>query len=661
MFYGIYFLEHLNLESIKIEKMKKLMFVLLIVGVALGFVIESESKTGGIKGKIMDSSTLEAVPFAKIELKDINQNLIRTVSSDFDGKFSFENVSPGVYNLVTHHVEFKTTIIKEVKVEAEKITFIDIKLGEQEELQELEEVEIRTFNQPLINKDGGAVQSIHREDISQMPIRGMHKVAASRNHIDYNGQQQESYTAIEENGFKEVSTSPLSTFSIDVDAASYSNVRRHLKQGNLPPKDAVRVEEFINYFSYDYPNPKGEDPFSITTEFSENPWNPRTKLVHIGLQGQRIETDNLPNSNLVFLIDVSGSMQQHNRLPLVKKSLTMLVDNLNPEDRVAIVVYSGAAGEVLPSTPASDKAAILEAINRLEAGGSTAGGAGIKLAYQVAARNLVKEGNNRVIICTDGDFNVGQTSDGEMHRLIEKERESGVFLTCLGYGMGNYKDSKLETLADKGNGNYAYIDDLMEAKKVLVNEMGATLVTIAKDVKLQIEFNPNIVKTYRLVGYENRLLNNEDFNDDKKDAGELGAGHSVTAIYEVELANDSRGDAMVDPLKYQELVASDNRSEVLTVKFRYKAPNGVKSKLISEVVRVGDFKKKASEDFNWSASVAMFAMHLRDSEYLKDVDLNKIKKLAQSSIGKDVRGYRSEFMQILALTERLKDRAMGEK
>jgi Ca-activated chloride channel family protein len=334
-----------------------------------------------------------------------------------------------------------------------------------------------------------------------------------------------------------------------------------------------------------------------------------------------------------------------------------LVDNLNPEDRVAIVVYAGAAGEVLPSTPAANKATIIDAINQLEAGGSTAGGAGIKLAYKVATENFIKNGNNRVIICTDGDFNVGQTSDAEMHRLIEKQRETGVFLTCLGYGMGNYKDSKLETLANKGNGNYAYIDDLMEAKKVLVNEMGATLVTIAKDVKLQVEFNPTIVKSYRLVGYENRLLNNEDFNDDKKDAGELGAGHSVTAIYEIELAN-ADSENRVDPLKYQEGKASGNKEDVLTVKFRYKAPNGNKSKLLSEVVNVNDFTKKASEDFNWSAAVAMYAMYLRESEYLQEVDLAKIKTLAKAAIGKDVRGYRSEFMQLLALTEKLEDRAM---
>lgn len=633
------------------------MYLVLLIGVAFGFQASGESKTGSIKGKISDKQSGEAIPFAKIELKDKQDVLIRTVSSDFDGKFSFDQLAAGTYKLIAYSVNHADAILEKVVVQAEKTTFVEFAM--ESAVIELEEVEISLYEQPLINADGALKgQTITCYDMAQMPVRSRKGVASTvGGRPDYNQQHQEAYDAIEENGFKEVSTSPLSTFSIDVDAASYSNVRRHLKQGKMPPKDAVRIEEFINYFSYDYPDPKGEHPFSITTEFADNPWNKQTKLVHIGLQGERIKTKDLPPSNLVFLIDVSGSMYQHNRLPLVKKSLAMLVDNLNPEDRVAIVVYAGAAGEVLPSTPAANKAAIIEAINQLEAGGSTAGGAGIKLAYKVATENFIKNGNNRVIICTDGDFNVGQTSNAEMHRLIEKQRETGVFLTCLGYGMGNYKDSKLETLADKGNGNYAYIDDLMEAKKVLVNEMGATLVTIAKDVKLQVEFNPTVVKSYRLVGYENRLLNNEDFNDDKKDAGELGAGHSVTAIYEIELAN-SDNENRVDPLKYQEGKTSGNKEEVLTVKFRYKAPNGHKSKLLSEVVKVNDFKKKASEDFNWSAAVAMYAMYLRESEYLQEVDLAKITALAKAAIGKDVRGYRSEFMQLLALTEKLEDRAM---
>lgn len=362
----------------------------------------------------------------------------------------------------------------------------------------------------------------------------------------------EEYEGINENIFHGALKNPLSTFSIDVDAASYSNMRRFLNNGALPPKDAVRIEEMVNYFNYDYSQPDNKDPFSINTEISVAPWNQKHKLVHIGLQGRKIATENLPPSNLVFLIDVSGSMNSANRLPLLKSAFKMLVNELRPQDNVAIVVYAGAAGVVLPSTAGNDKETILNALNQLTAGGSTAGGAGIKLAYEIAQQNFKKGGNNRVILATDGDFNVGVSSNAEMERLIEEKREGGVFLTVLGFGMGNYKDSKMETIADKGNGNYAYIDNILEAKKVFVNEFGGTLFTIAKDVKIQVELNPAKVKAYRLIGYENRALRNEDFNNDKKDAGELGAGHTVTALYEIiPVGVDSKFDP-IDDLKYQE-------------------------------------------------------------------------------------------------------------
>ena len=632
--------------------MRSLIFLgVFIIGVSLVFK-DNEGKVA-VEGIVLDDATSEPIPFAKIVLEDKSGRTLKAVESDFDGEFQIKNIPPGKYVLIVRATDYESHIVSNLEVESGKATNIKSRLIKDKNI-ELEEVEVRSYEQPLINKDGGAAcKTISRQDISRMPQRRARNVAS----VDYNRQDQESYSAIVENGFKEVSTSPLSTFSIDVDAASYSNTRRHLKEGKLPPKDAVRVEEFINYFNYDYPDPKKNEPFSITTEFSDNPLNNNNKLVHIGLQGERIKTENLPSNNLVFLIDVSGSMYQHNRLPLVKKSLTMLVDNLNPEDKVAIVVYAGAAGEVLPSTEARNKEEIISAIEQLKAGGSTAGGAGIKLAYKVASENFIKNGNNRVIICTDGDFNVGQSSDAEMHRLIEEKRETGVFLTCLGYGMGNYKDSKLETLANRGNGNYAYIDDLMEAKKVLVNEMGATLVTIAKDVKLQIEFNPNIVSSYRLVGYENRLLENEDFNDDTKDAGELGAGHSVTALYEIELVEDAKNEGKVDPLKYQNMEAGDNLKDVLTVKFRYKNPDGNKSKLLSKEVKLKDFNEKPSVDFNWSAAVAMYAMNLRSSEFLKDKNLEEIKHFAQASKGKDERGYRSNFIQMIELTQTIKNEA----
>ncbi len=460
----------------------------------------------------------------------------------------------------------------------------------------------------------------------------------------------EEYDGITENIFHEALKNPLSTFSIDVDAASYSNVRRFITSGQQVPKDAVRVEEMINYFKYDYDQPKGDDPFSINTEISIAPWNKKHKLVHIGLQGKNIPKENLPPSNLVFLIDVSGSMSDENKLPLLKTSFKMLVEQLREQDRVAIVVYAGAAGLVLPSTSGADKKTILEALENLEAGGSTAGGAGIKLAYAVAKENFIENGNNRVILATDGDFNVGESSNGGMERLIEEKREEGVFLTALGFGMGNYKDSKMETLADKGNGNYFYIDSILEAQKALVNEFGGTLFTIAKDVKLQIEFNPARVKAYRLIGYENRMLNNEDFNNDRKDAGELGSGHSVTALYEVIPVGVESEFSKVDELKYQKtkVEPTSDSKEIMTVKFRYKKPSGTVSKLIVHPLLDENIAiDRTSDSFRWSAAVAGFGMLLRDSEYVKDFKYEDVLQLAQNAKGEDVDGYRVEFINMV--------------
>jgi len=461
----------------------------------------------------------------------------------------------------------------------------------------------------------------------------------------------EEYDGITENIFHEALKNPLSTFSIDVDAASYSNVRRFITSGQQVPKDAVRIEEMINYFNYDYDQPKGDDPFSINTEISLAPWNKKHKLVHIGLQGKNIPKENLPPSNLVFLIDVSGSMSDENKLPLLKTSFKMLVEQLREQDRVAIVVYAGAAGLVLPSTSGAEKKNILEALNNLEAGGSTAGGAGIQLAYAVAKENFIENGNNRVILATDGDFNIGESSNGGMERLIEAKREQGVFLTALGFGMGNYKDSKMEILADKGNGNYFYIDSMLEAQKALVNEFGGTLFTIAKDVKLQIEFNPARVKAYRLIGYENRMLNNEDFNNDRKDAGELGSGHSVTALYEIVPVGVESEFSKVDNLKYQKMKvepqASDSK-EIMTVKFRYKKPSGTVSKLIVHPLLDENIAiDKTSDNFRWAAAVAGFGMLLRDSEYVKDFKYEDVLQLAQNARGKDVDGYRAEFINLV--------------
>lgn len=461
----------------------------------------------------------------------------------------------------------------------------------------------------------------------------------------------EEYDAINENIFHAAITNPLSTFSIDVDAASYSNMRRFINNGHRPPKDAVRIEEMINYFQYDYAQPKGNDPFSIYTEISTAPWNASHQLVHIGLQGKNIPTENLPPSNLVFLIDVSGSMGQPNKLPLLKASFKLLVDQLREQDHVAIVVYAGAAGLVLPPTSGACKTQLIEALDNLESGGSTAGGAGINLAYKVAHEHFRENGNNRVIIATDGDFNVGESSNASMERLIEEKSKTGIFLTVLGYGMGNYKDSKMEILADKGNGNYAYIDNILEAQKVLVNEFGGTLFTIAKDVKLQVEFNPAKVQAYRLIGYENRMLKNEDFNNDKKDAGDLGSGHTVTALYEVIPIGVESGFYKVDELKYQSAKinpAASTSKELLTIKFRYKDPKEATSKLI--VHTLVDKKvslENTSNNFRWSAAVAGFGMLLRESEYLKAFNLEQIIQLASGSKGEDNLGYRLEFINLV--------------
>ena len=468
----------------------------------------------------------------------------------------------------------------------------------------------------------------------------------------------EAYANIEENGFFAADRAPLSTFSIDVDTASYSNVRRFLNDGRLPPADAVRVEEMINYFDYDYAAPKGDVPFSVAAETGPCPWNDKHRLVHIGLQGREIQADRLPPRNLVFLLDVSGSMNSPSKLPLLKSALNMLTDQLRPSDKVAIVVYAGASGLVLPPTSGANADRIRDALSRLKSGGSTNGGAGIELAYRVARDSFQRGGINRVILATDGDFNVGTTNQGDLVRLIERERESGVFLTVLGFGTGNVKDSTMESLADKGNGNYAYIDSAAEARKVLVEEAGATLVTIAKDVKIQVEFNPTQVQAYRLIGYENRVLRAEDFNDDAKDAGEIGAGHTVTALYEIVPPGADTQAPKVDPLRYQKsappTAAAASSGELMTVKVRYKAPDGNASQLISMPVRdTGESLQGTSANFRFSAATAAFGMLLRSSDHRGATSWAMVRTLASGSRGGDPHGYRREFLQLVDVAARL--------
>ncbi|MCV2483818.1 von Willebrand factor type A domain-containing protein [Flavobacterium sp. SH_e] len=463
---------------------------------------------------------------------------------------------------------------------------------------------------------------------------------------------QEDYDSFVENAFESPKTAPLSTFSIDVDNASYTNIRRFLNNGQQVPKDAVRVEEMVNFFKYTYPQPKNEHPFSINTEVSDSPWNSKNKILKIGLQGKNIPTEDLPASNLVFLIDVSGSMEDMNKLPLLKQSLKILVDELRPKDKVAIVVYAGAAGLVLPPTSGDEKKTIINALDNLQAGGSTAGGAGIELAYKIAAENFIKSGNNRVILATDGDFNVGSSSNSDMEKLIEEKRKTGVFLTCLGYGMGNYKDSKMEILADKGNGNYAYIDNIQEANRFLGKEFKGSMFAIAKDVKIQIEFNPKQVQSYRLIGYENRKLRPEDFKNDAIDAGELGSNHTVTALYEI-IPTGVKSDYLAeqpDDLKYTKTETSSNNysNELATIKFRYKKPDGEKSiEMVQTIENKSVALEKASDDMKFSSAVAWFGLKLRDSKLIADKSSKEIIKLAKQGNSNDGEGYKAEFIRLV--------------
>ncbi|MBZ5710851.1 vWA domain-containing protein [Nannocystis pusilla] len=460
----------------------------------------------------------------------------------------------------------------------------------------------------------------------------------------------ESYAHIAENEFKRVADDPLSTFSIDVDTASYSNVRRFLEDGQLPPADAVRIEEMINYFTYAYPEPQAGQPFSVRTEVAACPWNDRARLVQIGIKGKSLAPTEIPPRNLVFLLDVSGSMASPDKLPLLQRSLALLVADIRPVDSVAIVVYAGAAGVVLE--PTSDRDRIVTALDGLHAGGSTNGGQGIEAAYVLAQRAFRKGGINRVILATDGDFNVGVSSEGELQRLIEAKRDSGIFLSVLGFGTGNIKDSTMEMLADKGNGNYAYIDSLQEARKVLVEQAGATLVTIAKDVKIQVEFNPIKVGAYRLIGYENRMLAHDEFNDDRKDAGEIGAGHTVTALYEVLPPGAEGALPDVDPLRYQQprAVSAAGSAELMHVKLRYKLPEADDSLLLTmPVADPGTALDAASDDLRFAAAVAMFGMKLRNSEHARGVSYTQIRGLAEAALGPDLKGYRRGMLALLGL------------
>lgn len=616
----------------KTNLFKAAMIALLTVASAFG-TLSAQMLT--VKGFVTDAKDNSPLIGCCVMVKENN----RGIATGLDGDYSIK-ANKGD-SLTFSFIGYKK---QTVKVTSNKI---DISLKEDE--NQLDEIIVTSYH---YNKKPSITASVSCTAYSRS-----HK---SYSAASYDYAQAEEYSSIAENKFQKASDVPLSTFSIDVDAASYSNMRRFLNKGEMPQKDAIRTEELVNYFTYNYAQPTGDNPVNIATEIGSCPWNVQHRLVRIGLKAKEIPSDNLPASNLVFLIDVSGSMYGAERLDLVKSSLKLLVNNLREKDKVAIVVYSGAAGEKLTSTPGNDKQKIREALEDLEAGGSTAGGEGIKLAYKIAKKNFIEGGNNRIILCTDGDFNVGISSSDDLEKMIENERKSGVYLTVLGYGMGNYKDKKMQTLAEKGNGNHAYIDNLQEANRVLVNEFGATLHTVAKDVKLQVEFNPAQVKAYRLIGYESRLLADEDFNNDAKDAGDMGAGHTVTALYEVvPVGIESDYAGKVDNLKYQkpanEKTTVNGSNEMMTIKLRYKQPNAYKSKKI-EFTLTDNLQNEVSSDFRFASAVAMFGQLLRNSEYKGKATYDKVINLAKTALDNDERGYRKEFIRLAEVAKGLDDK-----
>jgi Ca-activated chloride channel family protein len=629
--------------------------------VAVSFVVAlavAQSHSGQIVGVVMDA-TGAPLSGVRVALTGLEQ---RAVVTDARGEFRFRNLPPGSYELRFQHKGFSTAVTKVTVADRVERLSLRMRAGAIEETiavdaharsaQELQRVE-------RAGVVGGIPGGAAAQGFPPPPAAMPGPYLPGRYNSNFN---TEAYDHLDENPFRRVSLDPLSTFSIDVDTASYANVRRFLNQGALPPAGAVRIEELINYFRFEYPQPKGDAPFSITTELAGCPWNPKHRLALIGLQGREIPEAKMAARNLVFLIDVSGSMMPPDKLPLIRNAMRMLTDVLGSRDRVAIVVYAGASGLVLPSTPADRKSTIHRAIAELDAGGSTNGGAGIKLAYRIAKENFIKDGVNRVVLATDGDFNVGVTSQDELVRLIEAQRASGVFLSVLGVGTGNLKDSTMEKLADKGNGNYAYLDSLHEARKVLVREAGSTLVTIAKDVKIQVEFNPAAVNAYRLIGYENRLLRNEDFNDDRKDAGEIGSGHSVTALYEVVPAGVEIALPSVDPLKYQttpQPARSVSRDELVTVKLRYKAPDGDVSRLVETILR--SQPRPMTANIGFASSVAEFGMLLRNSKHVTSESLESVVARATKFRGLDDGGYRAEFIKLAELAKSLKGFEMTQR
>ncbi len=627
--------------------MKRKLLILLIAIICI-VDVRNIFASKEITGKVFDKNK-QVLPGVTVVEKGTNNVTITGVNGQYILK-----VSDSATYLVFSFVGMKTKVVR-IKTQSNIDVFLELDISRIDDVVmveddlELEECVVIGYGTQKRSIVTGAVNSV--------------ALPGKNPQFNYSSSplMQEDYASINENVFLNPKNDPLSTFSVDVDRASYANIRRFLNNGTLPPKDAVRIEEMINYFNYDYEGPSSHHPFTVYHEVAVCPWNKKHYLMKVALKGKKIKKQNLPPSNLVFLLDVSGSMNSSNKLPLLKSALKLLVNELRSEDKVSIVVYAGAAGVVLEPTSGNNKIKIIEALDRLSAGGSTAGGAGLKLAYKLAKQNFIKKGNNRIILASDGDFNVGLSSNQEMERLIESERDNGVYLTVAGFGMGNYKDSKMEILADKGNGNYFYIDNFLEAKKAMIEEFGGTLYTIAKDVKFQLEFNPQHVAGYRLIGYENRLLKKEDFNNDKIDAGEIGSGHTVTALYEI-IPNGADDVEMylfgTDPLKYQKetreklsLKSKDFSDELLTIKLRYKLPDEMKSNLmVLPVKNVLCNDEDLSRSFLFAASVAAWGMKLRGEDYVKDVGYEEITSWAKKSKMIDEQGYCSEMIRLIEST-----------
>ena len=672
----------------------------LFVVATMLFANPTKPVVNNLSGKVTDSKSGEVLIFATVKVFQAGKFIQRT-ETDIDGNYFFSAPPVGLIDIEVQYVGYEAIMIKNFEIKLGKDHRLDLKMNIDNNI--LNEVQIVAYKVPLVEIDNTSQgTTITAEKIRTLPTKSVDAITTTvagvssstgaeisvrgsrsnetvyfldgvrvngnlipQSEISNNTPNTESYTKINENQFKFVTDEPLSTFALDVDRAAYSNVRRMLNYGQLPPADAVRIEEMINYFQYNYPAPKDKDIIGVTTNFTDCPWNKELKLLHVGVQSKKMDVKKMPLSNIVFLIDVSGSMSDDNKLPLVIASCKILLEQLRPDDKVAIVTYAGHAGVALQSTKASEKAKIIAALDGLESGGSTAGAQGIITAYQIAKENFITKGNNRVILATDGDFNVGISDNQSLEKLIEEKRSTGIFLSVLGYGMGNYQDDKMQILADKGNGNHAYIDNMQEANKVLHNEFGGTMYTIAKDVKFQIEFNPATVSYYRLVGYENRMLNKEDFNNDAKDGGELGLGHQMTAIYEIgTTASAADGILSVDPLKYQSNSNKDknlgNLDELATIKFRYKEPDADKSKKWEQVIKnTLVSQSELNDDVRFAIAVAYGGLLLRDGQTLSSKSFAPMIDMATAAKGKDDDGYRNEFIKLMRVADGIKSNTLS--